>query len=307
MVSFHAPASTSVSVELGRKSDIESVLRVFDDNQSQECEECQESSSKAIGNLSKSKQYYLTKFPAEVIREAREVFLSHLPGSEVFVQPITMSISLGDETWSYDDLDEFAAGLAESDSYTLYERCQYYHFTIWHYASHHTQVDVQLPTRGDIQAVFEVLDRNVEKSKVCPQKETVRVFIGHGRNSQWRDLRDHLRDMHDIEVDAYEIGPRAGQSVKEVLQGMLSRSSFALLVLTGEDLHADGEAHARENVIHELGLFQGKLGFTRAIVLLEDEVSQFSNILGINQIRFSKGNIRETFGDVLATIRRELD
>jgi len=40
----------------------------------------------------------------------------------------------------------------------------------------------------------------------------------------------------------------------------------------GEDQHADGELNARENVIHELGLSQGNLGFTKAIALLEDSV-----------------------------------
>jgi predicted nucleotide-binding protein len=106
---------------------------------------------------------------------------------------------------------------------------------------------------------------------------------------------------------AYEIGPRAGLSIKEVLEDMLNKSSFALLVLTGEDEHADGEIHARENVIHELGLFQGNIGFTRAIALLEEGVKEFSNILGINQIRFSKGNIREVYGDVIASMRREFE
>jgi len=85
----------------------------------------------------------------------------------------------------------------------------------------------------------------------------------------------------------------------------LRRTSFALLVLTGEDKGSDGKWHARENVIHELGLFQGKLGFARAIVLLEEGTEEFSNIHGIQQIRFAKGRVRETFGDVLATLRRE--
>jgi predicted nucleotide-binding protein len=101
------------------------------------------------------------------------------------------------------------------------------------------------------------------------------------------------------------MGPRAGLSVKEVLQKMLFESSFAVLILTGEDIHADGEVHARENVVHELGLFQGRFGFTRSVALLEEGVKEFSNIKGINQIRFTKGHIRETFGDVLATIKRE--
>jgi hypothetical protein len=47
------------------------------------------------------------------------------------------------------------------------------------------------------------------------------------------------------------------------------------------------------------------LGFDRAIVLLEDDTEEFTNIAGIQQIRYSKGKIIETFGEVLATIRRE--
>ena len=86
---------------------------------------------------------------------------------------------------------------------------------------------------------------------------------------------------------------------------MLTKSSFALLVLTAEDETTDGTKRARQNVVHETGLFQGRLGFTKAIVLLEEGAEEFSNLYGIQQIRFKKGNIKETFGDVLATIRRE--
>ena len=58
-------------------------------------------------------------------------------------------------------------------------------------------------------------------------------------------------------------------------------------------------------MIHEAGLFQGGLGFNRAIFLLEEGTDEFSNIQGIEQIRFGKKNIKETFGEVLATLRRE--
>jgi predicted nucleotide-binding protein len=154
-----------------------------------------------------------------------------------------------------------------------------------------------------------VFEKNLDKSAL-PDSTLItttspKIFIGHGRDPQWRDLKDHLHEKHGLHVVAYEIGPRAGLSVKEVLEQMLEDSSFAVLVLTSEDLHTDGEWHARDNVIHEVGLFQGSLGFEKAIILLEDGVKEFSNILGINQVRFAKGSIRETFGEVLAVIRRE--
>jgi len=74
--------------------------------------------------------------------------------------------------------------------------------------------------------------------------------------------------------------------------------------MAGEDETISGDFKARDNVIHEAGLFQGRLGFEKAIVLLEEGCREFSNINGIEQIRFSKGNIKETFGDVVAVIRR---
>ena len=86
---------------------------------------------------------------------------------------------------------------------------------------------------------------------------------------------------------------------------MLGKSTFAILVMTGEDETKDDKLMPKMNVAHELGLFQGRLGFKRAIVLLEDGTEEFSNIHGMHQIRFPKGNIKETFGDVLATLRRE--
>jgi predicted nucleotide-binding protein len=63
--------------------------------------------------------------------------------------------------------------------------------------------------------------------------------------------------------------------------------------------------HARENVIHEVGLFQGKLGFTKAIVVKENSCAEFSNIVGLGQIRFPDGAISSSFHEVQDVLRRE--
>jgi predicted nucleotide-binding protein len=86
-----------------------------------------------------------------------------------------------------------------------------------------------------------------------------RVFLGHGRSPVWRDLKDHLQDQHGLKVEAYETGSRAGHTIRDILEEMAARSNIAFLVLTGEDATAEGGSQARMNVIHETGLFQGKL------------------------------------------------
>ena len=129
------------------------------------------------------------------------------------------------------------------------------------------------------------------------------IFIGHGRNQACRDIKNHLVEKHGYKVKAYETGARAGHAVRDILNSMLEDSSFALLVHTKEDETAEGNMRARQNVIHETGLFQGKLGFPRAIVLLEEGTEIFTNIAGVEYIKFTK--IEETFGDILATLKRE--
>jgi predicted nucleotide-binding protein len=76
---------------------------------------------------------------------------------------------------------------------------------------------------------------------------------------------------------------------------MLSSASFALLVMSAEEERPSGTAQAGDNVIHEAGLFQGRLGFSRAIILLEDGCSRFSNVEGLTHISFLHGNIEAAF------------
>ena len=80
---------------------------------------------------------------------------------------------------------------------------------------------------------------------------------------------------------------------------------MALLVLTAEDQRADRVLQARQNVIHEAGLFQARLGWKRAVVLLEEGCDEFSNIHGLGQIRFPAGNIAAAFEKVRAVLERE--
>lgn len=130
------------------------------------------------------------------------------------------------------------------------------------------------------------------------------IFIGHGRSSDYALLKNFLVE-EGYEVETFESKPRAGMSAKDVVESMARRASLAFLVHTAEDEQGGEKVRARENVVHETGLFQGMLGFQRAIVLREEGCEPFSNLDGVQYIPFAPGNIRHTFLEVRETIRRE--
>jgi predicted nucleotide-binding protein len=132
-----------------------------------------------------------------------------------------------------------------------------------------------------------------------------KVFIGHGRSGVWYQLKSFLTDRLHLGCDEFNAESAAGLSTTARLQAMLDEAEFAFLVMTAEDTHADNSAHARENVIHEAGLFQGRLGFERAIILLEEGCAQFSNIHGLAHISFPKGNLEPAFERIRQVLERE--
>lgn len=131
------------------------------------------------------------------------------------------------------------------------------------------------------------------------------VFIGHGRSPIWRELKDYIKEKLNLPYDEFNRVPAAGVPNTLRLQQMLDQAAFAFLIMTAEDENSAGNKQARMNVIHEVGLFQGKLGFEKAIVLLEDGCEEFSNINGLGQIRFPKGNISAIFHSIQDVLERE--
>lgn len=262
--------------------------------------------------MKKAKRYQWVKFTPEVIKEALNKVAEAANSTVAQKTYGYYSITIDAEEWLHDDIDEFFADYRKS--YQISSLSMKFGSSQLGLISQppYARIEVELPTRAKIESIFHIFDAALDRCAIPkPPKaaseppEPTNIFIGHGRSTQWRELKDHLQDKHKLKVIAYEIGARAGHTIRDILEDMLTESTIAFLVLTGEDEHADGSVHARENVIHELGLFQGQLGFSRAVALLEEGTEEFSNLSGIQQIRFAKDRIRETFGEVVATIKRE--
>lgn len=131
------------------------------------------------------------------------------------------------------------------------------------------------------------------------------VFIGHGRSLLWRELKDFINDRLHLPWEEFNRIPVAGVTNIAQLAQMLDASGIAFLILTAEDERTDGAIVARQNVVHETGLFQGRLGFTRAIILREEGCEEFSNIQGLGQICFPRGRISAAFEEVRRVLERE--
>jgi predicted nucleotide-binding protein len=156
--------------------------------------------------------------------------------------------------------------------------------------------------RSDIERLNPVTTGDKgQKMRAAEQK----VFIGHGHSLVWLELKSFLQDDLDLTIDEFNRVSTAGIATSNRLEQMLDDAAFAFLILTAEDEATDGKLHARENVVHEAGLFQGRLGFKKAILLLEETCEKFSNIDGLGYIPFPTGKMRAAFEDIRKVLKRE--
>lgn len=157
------------------------------------------------------------------------------------------------------------------------------------------------PIIDNIKYILEVRanHRIGEKSEI--KSKSHRVFISHGRSEEWYKLQSYLE--RDLGYQTLELAQEAnmGRTVMEKLNQESTKCTCAVIVMTGDDKAGD-ETRARENVLHEIGFFQGKYGFENVILLHEEGVNIPSNIHGLVYISFPKGTVETTF----AGVHREL-
>jgi predicted nucleotide-binding protein len=169
--------------------------------------------------------------------------------------------------------------------------------------------DVYCPMCGNRnqphRALLNKSDRKLQNKSESSVTQNACIFIGHGRSVLWARLQLLLEKDLGIETINYESESRVGDSIIPILEKMLNQVTFAVIVLTAEDETRDGEKRARQNVIHELGLFQGKLDFKRVILLIEEGVEQFTNIAGLQYISFNSNKIEQTFYELQRVLKRE--
>jgi predicted nucleotide-binding protein len=164
--------------------------------------------------------------------------------------------------------------------------------------------DLSSASNSGIEIISSRDDSRERKSESYNDNEQC-VFIGHGRSPLWARLQIFLEKDLRLNTVSYESESRVGEQIVSILEQMLGQATFAVLILTAEDETAEGARRARQNVIHEAGLFQGKLGFRRAVVLRQEGAEDFSNIAGLQYISFSGNGIDQTFHQLRKVLEKE--
>lgn len=145
----------------------------------------------------------------------------------------------------------------------------------------------------DIDQIFEIrANSELEQPK---QRDGERVFITHGRSNDWRAVQAYIEK--DAGLPTIELAQEAnlGRTIIEKLIDNAGKCNSAVIVMTGDDHTADNIARVRENVMHEIGFFQGRYGRNRVILLHEEGVSIPTNLSGVAYIPHPKGQIEAGF------------
>ena len=121
------------------------------------------------------------------------------------------------------------------------------------------------------------------------------MFITHGRSDDWRPVQTFIEKDVNLQTIELEQEPNLGRTIIEKLDDNSSRRDSAVIVMTGDDVANENEARVHENVMHEIGFFQGRYGRSRVILLHEDGVNIPTNLAGVVYIPFPKKGIEAGF------------
>jgi hypothetical protein len=131
----------------------------------------------------------------------------------------------------------------------------------------------------------------------------MKVFISHGHDELVRrKVADFVRYRLGLQAVVLVEETTPGSTIVEKLEAEARDADCALILVTADDVTREGSVRARQNVIHEIGYFQGLLGRKRVVIVAQEGVEWFSNLAGIDTIQFTGSNVEAKFEDVRRAI-----
>lgn len=130
-----------------------------------------------------------------------------------------------------------------------------------------------------------------------------RVFVSFGHNELLKlKLKDFLQNRLQLNTVLLSDLPGRGLTIVEQLERVSATCRRAVILLTRDDEVEGGGRRARQNVVHEVGFFQGKYGRENVVLLAEHGVELFTNITGIKIVEFDPSHFEAVFEPLRAEL-----
>lgn len=161
-------------------------------------------------------------------------------------------------------------------------------------------------------AELEKRDEELRRAQVIPERPATTklasraIVVGHGKSALWKPLRERIAEQFPVPCHGFQQVPLPGLGTMAAMQEVMPKTQFAILVLTREDIEAEGELAAQLNVVRLAGLFQGRLGFTRVLLMLEECATVLPGVNDLPRLVFPEGNILGAWEKVRAILENEI-
>jgi predicted nucleotide-binding protein len=130
-------------------------------------------------------------------------------------------------------------------------------------------------------------------------RKAAKVWLIHGgRSAVWTQVGNFVANQLSLPCIEFNDSNAERIDIKGRVEAMAASSRIAIAVMTAEDQTAGGRVRARQNVVHEIGLAQGCLGFDRVIIMREEGVEDFSNMDGLVYVPFQSDNVHVALPDL---------
>jgi len=130
------------------------------------------------------------------------------------------------------------------------------------------------------------------------------IFISHGQNDFYREINNYLVNEYKLPTVYDERDFLKGNTYIENIEMLVNDSSYGLVVLTKDDEFEKEKWRARQNVIHELGIFQNAFGRTNTLVLKEEGVDFPTNLNGMNEYQINLNNHADIYNKIGSWLRQ---
>ncbi|MFM7182352.1 MAG: TIR domain-containing protein [Verrucomicrobiales bacterium] len=132
------------------------------------------------------------------------------------------------------------------------------------------------------------------------------IVVGHGKSALWRSLRDRITEVFPGPCHGFQQVPLPGLGTMAAMLEVMPRARFAILVLTRDDVETEGELAAQLNVVRLAGLFQGRLGFSRVLLLVEECATVLPGLHDLPCFVFPEGDPLAIWLTVRAILEKEM-